>query len=375
MTIVTNKHVRFAENNFAELITPSIEYSSQLSAFPFSNCINRFRSKLWKPSGNFTVTDSNNKLYINDGTNKTITLTNANYATPALFATHVQTQLNASSSNWTVTHTTGSYRFLITHTGSATLRLSQTTNSVWDTMGYMGITDITGTSFPADDQRNHTSEYCVFDVGYQADITFFAVIGPLQYIFPISNTATVTLKANNLDQWDIVPLSITLTRTDSGIFKFLDDIVDNRFRYWRFEYEDKRNANGPSGVSIGHIYLGDYLTLENRNISIGFDKQLVDPSNSKESENGALYFDRRTKFSTFSNLTLQYLERSDKDMMEDIFNRLGIYTPFYLSLDPQMAISDSAGEFTKYVTFESPPDFSHIIFDKFNMQMNFREQV
>jgi hypothetical protein len=375
MTIVTNKNVRFAENNFAELISASIEYSSQLSAFPFSNCINRFRSKLWKPSGNFTITDLNNKIYINDGANKTITLTNGNYSTPVLLASHIQTQLNSTSSNWVVSYVTGTYKFSITHTGNATLRFSQTTNSTWDTLGYLGTSDVVGTSFLADDQRNHTSEYCIFDMGYQADITFFAVIGPLQYIFPISTTATITLKANNLNQWDTVPLSITLDRSDAGIFKFLDDVIDSRFRFWRFEYEDRRNPNGPEGTSIGHIYIGDYLTLANRNIEVGFNKHLIDPSETKESENGAVYFDRRTKYGTFSNLTLQYLERADKDMLEDLFNRLGIYTPFYISLDPTLSISDTYGEFTKYVTFSTAPDFTHIIFDKFNMQMDFREQV
>jgi hypothetical protein len=239
----------------------------------------------------------------------------------------------------------------------------------------MGTVNLTGTSFPAHDQRNHTSEWCTFDVGYPADITFFAVIGPLQYAFGLSSASNITLKANNLDEWDTVPLSITLTSIDAGIFYFLDSIADNRYRYWRFEYEDKRNPLGPEGISIGHIYLGDYITLANRNISMGFTKVLTDPSDFKESENGALYFDKRTKYGLFTGLNLQYLERADKDILEDMFNRLGIYTPFYLSLDPQYKISSSMGEFTKYVTFTESPDFNHVIYDKFNMSLSFREQT
>ena len=59
--------IRFCDNNLAELISASIDYSSQLTAFPFSNAINKFRSKTWKPSGNFTIDSTNKYLYINDG--------------------------------------------------------------------------------------------------------------------------------------------------------------------------------------------------------------------------------------------------------------------------------------------------------------------
>lgn len=92
--ITTNPRIRFCENN---MITAGsvMDYSSQLSEFPFSNCYNSERTKVWKPAGFFLITTSNNKLYINDGSDKTATITSGEYISPALLATQIQTQLNA----------------------------------------------------------------------------------------------------------------------------------------------------------------------------------------------------------------------------------------------------------------------------------------
>ena len=46
-----NQRIRFSENNFAETISASVTKSSELTSFPFSNAINKFRSKVWKTQG------------------------------------------------------------------------------------------------------------------------------------------------------------------------------------------------------------------------------------------------------------------------------------------------------------------------------------
>lgn len=369
------KNIRFCDNNFAELITSQIDYSSQLASFPFSNAINKFRSKVWKPSGCFVITTSNSKLYINDGTDKTVTLTAAKYTTPALLASHIQTKLNAASSNWTVTYNSiaGTYRFKISNTGSVSLRFSQTTDAVWNTIGYTYSTDQTGTDFTANEQRNHTSEYAIFDMGYQAQMLFFAVIGPLQSEFPISSSATIKLYANNLNEWSAPPFELNLTRLDGGIFQFMDAIADTRYRYWKFEIVDKLNPLGPEGLSIGHIFIGDYITLTTRNTNRGFTKSQIDPAQVFESENGALYFDEKTKYTNFDSMAMSYLDKNDKDTMEGLFRRLGKTTPLYVSIDPTKEITNDIDELTKYVVFNESPKFQHIIYDKFTMSLSFRE--
>jgi hypothetical protein len=358
-----NYRLRFCDNNFAELISSSISYSSQLSAFPFSNSINKFRSRVWKPSGHFLISDSNNKIYINDGSNKTITLTNAAYTTPALLASHIQTQLNASSSLWTVTYDSAgaTYKFRIQRSSSGTIRLSQTTNACWNTLGYTLATDQTGLSFWAQEQRNHTEEYAIFDLGYNASITFFAMIAPLDEVFSISTSATVKLMGSNLNQWTNPPLEETLNITDQGIYRFLDDLDDTAYRFWKISIVD-HNPNGPEGISIGHI-------------STGFTRVSIDPSLINESESGVLHFDRKTQYTSFEVSSIQNLDRTDKDALDAMYNRLGKITPFYISYDPTNAVTTNIEELTKYVVFNQEPKFTHIVNDIFSMSLAVREVV
>lgn len=375
--ITTNNRIRFCENNFARLISASIDFSSELAAFPFTNCINPFRSRSWKPSGCFIITaGSNDKIYINDGSNKTITLTAGEYDTPTLLASHIQTKLNASSTNWVVAYNTlsGDYSFKITHTGSATLRLTQTTEAVWDTIGFTTLSDLVGTSFLADQQRNHTEEYAVFDLGYNASISFFAMIGSLDEVFTISNNATITLMGSNLNQWNAPPYTTSIPISDKGAMKFLND-EDTAYRFWKVIIQDKQNPEGPEGISIGVLYLGDYVTLDNTNYSIGFDNSDVDPSSVAISESGVLHYDAKTKYSAISGGGVDVLFRSDKDRLKAMFEYLGLTTPFFVSIDPLLLTTSTIEELTKYVVFASEPKFTHIINDLYSVSLDFREVI
>lgn len=370
-----NHRIRFMQNNFAKLTNAQIEYSSELPSFPFTNSTNPFRSRVWKTSGFFEIVlDSNDKLYINDGSDKTITLTGS-FTTPALFASYLQTQLNAASSGWTVSYSSTTFSFQISRTSSATLRLSQTTNAVWDTIGFTTTTDLVGTSFDADQQRNHTEERVTFDLGYNATINFFAMIGPLDELFSISADATITLMASNLNLWDNPPLSVNISVTSKGAMRFLDDLGDTGYRFWRVRVVDRLAIAGPTAMSIGVLYLGDYLTLSNRNISVGFGTDTIDPSTITESESGALHFDTRTKYTKFSSASIGLLDRDDKDNLKQMFDVLGKTTPFFVSIDPTLCISNGLDEFTKYVIFGSEPSFNHVIRDIFSMTLEFREVV
>jgi hypothetical protein len=364
-----NCKVRFFENNFAALTAAQIDYSSQVAAFPFSNAINSFRSKVWRPSGCFTITDSNNKLYY-DST--TVNITNGKYTTPALLAAEIQTQLGGA---WTVSHLTDTYKFKIENTSSSTLKLSNQTNAIWDTIGFTGNTDAVGLSFTAHEQRNHTEEYAIFDLGYAQEITAMFIIGKLGEVFSISSSATVTISGNNINSWDSPPYSKTLDRTSGGMFCLLDETTDTRYRFWRLSIIDKYNPLGPEGLSISHLYLGDHINFESRNINNGFSKQNNDPSTVQEATSGALYFNKKTKYGIFNNMGLGYLPRENKDTLEVMFEKLGVTTPFYISLDPLTNITDSIDELTRYVVFTNSPVFTHVLYDKFNTSISVREVV
>lgn len=377
MAAIDNHRIRFMINNLVSLTVNEFTFSSESVGFEAANVLNNFRSQTWKPTGNFTINSSNNVLYINDGVAKTITIAEDDYATGALLATQIQTKLNASSSNWTVSYDSAgeTFKYTISNTGSVTLVLTTTTNAIWDTIGFTGASDLTGTSFTATEQRNHTNEFLKFDLGYQAPIDFLGVIGSISSTFKLSSSATVTLEGNNLDDFDSPPFSTTASITTNGIFEFFDNTDDNRFRFWRLNIEDKFNPIGPTSIEFGNLYMGDFETLTTRNVGKSFRIQEFDPSTTSESESGVLFFDTRTKYRILQALPMSFLDKASRIIVEDIFSNVGITTAFYVSVDPQTRITDNIEDLTLFGVFTNSPSFTHVVNGLFSTTLAIREVV
>lgn len=372
---MTYARARFANNSqLTALASANITYSSAMTYFPGSNSLSDARYLVWKPAGNFTADATNNLIYINDGSNKTATITAGSY-TYATMATAVATALNAVSSTWTCTYSTTTRSFTIGHTGSATLRETQTTNSAWDILGYTNGTDHAGTSFVADVSRNHTHESVTWDLGSAKAGDFFACIGQINADFPISDQATITLKANSVNSFTAPPFSVTLTRTTDGIFRFNDAVSSPSYRYWEFKFIDRTNTLGPEGFPISHFYIGDYDTLTSTNVAIGFDKNLVDLTTKSTSEAGSNFYKTQAKRWEFENCKIQQMTEAERLVYQTFFALYGTHTPFYFSLDPLIGVSTTINDLTKFVNFERSPTFNNIIRDIYTMAFNLREVV
>lgn len=343
----------------------NISSPGAVSGYAVTQLANDFRWKTYKPGGNFTITTSNNTLYINDGLNKTVTMTSGNY-TYSTLASHAQTQLNASSSGWTVSYSTTTGKFTFARS-SGTLRFTQTSSAAWSTFGFADTVDTAGTSWTSSTNINHTDEWILIDLGAPYAVTAACLISLQGEDFPISQGATFKIQGNNLNVWTAPTLNVSMTWSDLGGFKFLDDQSDYTFRYWRFYWTDKQNGLGPTGFQFSHIYLGDYTTLTNRNVASGFSKSHEDPVDIQESDGGAEFFNLRTKYQTIENLTLPYLDASERRQLEQDYFEYGLSKPFYVSLDPTLMISDSLNELTRFVRFTRPPTFVHHRTDTFSM--------
>ena len=365
------KNVRFMNNNF---LLNSMTYSSQQTAFPATNATNTSRSKVWKPGGNFEITALNNKIYINDGSNKTITMTVANY-TYATLATHIQTQLNASSSNWTCTYdNTTTFKFTIARSsGTAVLRITQTTDAAWDTLGYTGALDLSSTPFVADQQRNHTSEWMTCDLGVPQLATFCGIISGIDEIFTISVTGTIKLQANNIDYWVSPPVDITIPVGDISAMKMLDDDNSSSYRFWRVKIVDRINPLGPEGLRLAFMYVGDHTTITTSNVALGFTKELTDRSNVLQSENGALFFEKRPRYLTLTNLGIQLLSGQEREDIEQLFYDIGIREPLFVSLDPGVEVTLSLEELTRFMVMTRSPTLEHVIRNYYNISFEMRE--
>lgn len=368
---MTQKSIRFMNNNYMSRV---FTYSSQQASFPASNVYNSSRSRVWRPGGNFEVTTSNNKLYINDGSDLTITLTAGSY-TYATLATHIQTQLNASSSNWTVTYNSSTtFKFTIARSsGTAVLRKSQTSNAAWDMLGFSGNSDISGSPFVADEQRNHTSEWVQCDLGVPQQATFAAMISEIDNVFTLSETATVKLRANNIDYWQSPPVDITIPVTDLGVFQFIDDTNTASYRFWRIEFIDRLNYLGPEGIKVAYVYIGDHTSMTMTNIAVGFEKELVDPTVSLQSEVGALFFEIKPRYLKISGNEIQLIQGTERKELEQLFYDLGVREPFFVSIDPGLAVTTELEDLTRFMIMESNPTFQHVIRNYYNVRFSMRE--
>lgn len=373
-------NARWMDNNFIDLDSfdaGSITASSALVSFPARNLSNSARSKLWKPAGNFEITTSNNKIYIDDGSPKTVTITSGNF-TPAALATQITTDLNAASSGWTVTYDlTTEFKFTIVNSGSVTLRFSVTTDALWDDIGYTLTVDTVGTSFKAQEQRNHTDEWYQLDAGAAVAQSAFMVVGLIDEVFNLSTNAVIKLQASNVDIWTAPPLDLTITRSDRGLFNFFDDLdeVTRTYRYWRFFFQDKLNPRGPEGLSFGHMYIGDFLTTDSTNMAGGFGKTQVDPSVRSLSDSGAAFFDTKTKYHSISAVSYQVIFENDRLNLEQLYNDFGKDRPLFVAIDPKLEVSPTLDELTYYANFDGDVRITHLFRDKYSVRLVLREAV
>lgn len=370
--------LRFMVDNLLLTSFNSLSVSSEQTAFPKRNLYTNFRSEVFKFKGRFQIISTNKKIYIYDGANKTIALTEGEY-TYATLATEIQTKLNASSSNFTVTYDLASGKFTISRTSVWTLRLSQLTDASWETLGWNTIIDLVAPlvsvtyDLTSDERRNHwPSEFIKFDAGLNAQSGFVALVGNLAKDFTISQSATITLKGNTIDDYTTPIISETLPITDLGSFKFFEKAV---CRFFKIEITDYLNPLGAEGIEVGNLYIGDWVNFEDRGIDSGFQYTLVDPSIIEATDNGQLYSDVKTLYKSFGGLSIGFLNIANRDFLNDIARRYGTRKPFYLCFDPLLNLSSDLSDLTVFCKFVSVPVYGHVVHNLFSTQFQIDEVV
>lgn len=363
-------NIQFCNSNLLE-INPTIVVSSETAGFEFTKALTYNRQETWKPTGRFLIEASNSKLYITDPSSKTITIPTANYATGAALATAIQTALNAASSGFTVTYANN--LFTVARSSSFSLRLSVTLNAIHNTIGFTSLTDIgSPTSVSANEKRCHYPyEEIQIDFGFNAIIDFFAMIGRLDQEFQVSDSATITILANNINDFTAPELNVTASVGNQGAFYSFNEI-ESAYRFWRIRIQDFQNPLG-SSFEISNCYLGQGQHLEYRNVSNGFDIALNDTSASSESESGVKYFDETYKYFTFSGLNFAILTPENLDILINLFNDQGISKPFYLCLDPSATVSTNISKLNRLMRFSDSPRSQQVFYKYYSVNANFVE--
>lgn len=245
-------------------------------------------------------------------------------------------------------------------------------NQVYDTLGFAHVTgSTTSTSFVADEIRIHTDEWCDFDFGINVDLSFLGLVGKSNAMFSPSSSATMTLMLNNLpNAWDTPAKTITLTRTDEGVFQVFDL---ESYRYARFKVVDATNPKG--FLEFSYCYLGDHTTFTKTNIQNGFSKTIVDPSVVSYADSGVPYFRRKTKYKRMDNVTVAFASTSERTEFELFWNECGLTSPFFAVFDPELCVTSSINDLSGLFFFDGDPVFNHNFSQYFDIAFNLRETL
>lgn len=362
--------IRFMAENLLQTGVRSITLSSEDSGFTYENAINNFRSRPFKFTGRFEITALNNKLYFNDGTDKVATIAVGEYQTRASLASAIQTAMNAVSAGYVVTWSSVAKKFVINGTARV-LQLSNQTNAIWETIGFISITDKPlATISTGEEQRLHWPyEFIKIDFGYYPEIGFLALIADSSKPLNITTMANVIIEANTINDFTSPPVSINLTRADRGIIKFFDD-DSYQYRFWRLRIEDNF---ADQEIEIGHLYLGEFTKLKMHYNSQGGINANEDRSEISESESGQIYAFDKVKQRSYDSISLEAIDVDDMMFMKDLFKRIGLGNPFFISIDPKLEITSTLDDATFFCRIEESIKFTHITRNLYNTEFKVRE--
>lgn len=214
-----------------------------------------------------------------------------------------------------------------------------------------------------------SAQWILVDLGVPYAASFVALVPQLGDKFPVSQGGQVRIQADNFNTasvWASPSLDLTMSHSDLGAFRFQDDQTGSyAYRYWRYYIDDSFANVG----SIAHAYVGDYLTITTRNIVNGFVAGTVDPSIVQDSDSGSsFYVSEKTRYQMLTGGNVLWIPRSQRQDLQQFVHDVGICTPFYISIDPTLVVSDSIDEWTRRVRFNGQtPAFPHFKGDVFSM--------
>jgi hypothetical protein len=364
-------------------VVSSTDYSSQQTAFPYSNITNfNRRSKVWRSNGYWNITSSNNTIIFEETStvNLTATVAAGEYSSTTAMLAALKTALeDAGASTYTCSVDASTNKIEITSNGSGgggifNIEWSHASTTMADTLGFDDTTDDTGAlTYTADELHISTGEFFTWDMGLSSLPQAIAIIGPRNTPLRISPSATLKLQGNETDVWTAPTYEQTLTYDDSCIALFdADGLHTEALRFWRLLIEDLDNPLGY--IEIGSIFLGRVYSPTYGRPQFPFDIELIDRSPLIFSEGGQTFSDIREQTAEYSTQWLG-LRKDEVERIMTFFADVGTARPFFVLLDPDEAFSTDFKKSLKYVKFASQPRFSLTTPNNYRMSLEFREEL
>lgn len=332
---------RLLWQNWLLLVGTILTSSSEDDSFPVEWLTDPLRSKVWRSETGWNVVSGfNNKLDITEGVSgdATATITAGNYATGALMAAEVETQINvvATDNTWTCTYSSSTNKFTIGHDNVQTGGLEWYTGasaatSIGACLGYDTTADDTGAaSYPADTVSYCSREWIKADLLTARDCTIGLILNS-----NISSSAIITLAGNSTDSWASPATTQTLVGNSTLAIKYFS--ATQTYRWWRFLISDVTNANGY--ISVGIPYVGSY-TQPSPGFATPFTEEFVELSMVGIADQGASFQEDKNRAKSY-DLRWPGLSNNERDKIKSAADHLKVGRPFFFSFDPQNTPSDT----------------------------------
>jgi hypothetical protein len=346
--------------------------SSEKAGYPISNIQDPFRNKIWRSNGSFQITVNNNILVINDGTVKLITLTGGIYSSPSLFAIQLQTDLNASSSGFTVSYSTVTLKFTISRSSAFSLLWSDSRTTCTDTLGFNNVDDTGSMSYEGHELRVcWPAEWITFDLGIVDNPKAIFIIDSQDSDIKIQAWTQTLLQGAISNSWNTPEnLAISYHHQLMGSINMAGLFEDGK-RYFRLYIPDFNNPYGY--IQLGKVYLGDAYEIEGSDIQREFPETYVDLSNLERAISGEIYADEKASYHIFGSIQINLCNKNDVDYIKDVWERHKTFKPFFISFDSSLKVTNNLSEWTKYVRFTASPEFTTVTCDAFNISMQVEE--
>lgn len=369
-----NRDMRFMTNNFLETGYAALDISSTKVGYSSGDMIDPSqRTKVFKFGGRFLIeADVNDKFYINGNT---YSIPADDYASGEILASVMTSYIGGAVY---VFYSEFSKEFSITgDSGAVTLNLSNTTNAIWETLGYTTGVDtgphMIGVQVFANMVRSHWPHEEIFiDFGYSAPIGFIGMVTDLAEEFKIPQGAEIRIQANTVNSFIAPPLDQIIPVFKTGAFKFIDDVEDSVWRYVKITIKCPTFADTPE---IGYLYIGDYSTFPERNIETGFEHSHDDSSLLSRADDGQIYANDRTPVRRFQSMEVGLARPECAAFLKNVYKKKQLSVPFFVAIDPTEYLSESFDEYIALVRLESPPKYKHILKDFFQMSFELKEAI
>jgi len=356
---------RFMTSNLADTSTIADgSASSEQTPFPATNAYDSpRRSKVWRSSGYFEITSSNKTLVFEetDGVDLTATLSEGGYATFALLAVEIKTQMEAAGSSvYTIGTESGTGKIEIVSDGGGgggILDIEWTgSTGLASTLGFLTTEDDTGAlSYVADVLRISTGEWIKWDMGLSSNPLAFVMIGPRNSAIKITPSSTIKLQGNETDVWTGPSYEQSIAYDDAAMIVLSSaGLHTGALRFWRILIEDIANSNGY--VEIGQIFIGDYFQATRGAVQFPFTDRQIDRSATVFSQGGQSFSDIRQKSGRFP-VEWFGLTTAEKESIQEHWRLFGKSIPFFVIMDPDEVFSSADSYYTKYVKYEGEPEF------------------